>query len=496
MKLRTLAVATLAGALALSGCGGSDGNGVVTSGNGSSNPVPVATPTATATPTASPTPQPLPLAVADSLTGRANAQITGNVLTNDTLSGAAISAHTDPAHGTLVLNADGSFVYTPTTSFQGIDSFTYTLSNSVGAATATVTFTLSGVSVFVNNQAATGGDGSQVSPLRTLAAAVSAVRGVDGAQIVVFQGDGTTTGLDGQFGLGPNQSLIGASSSAVPTLTGPIFLGMGNLLKNLHFANSPSYAVYAYSSSNSTLDAVTISNSSSGGLILSGANGTLAFRNSSVIAGSGGGEGLVANTYAGFLNLSVENCTFTNNTVNLNCYSFGSSNVTTLINNNTFTTAPTPPQPNLLMGVVDKSVQATNITNNTVTNGDIGFELYTGGNGTLYARVVGNNISGLDHSALYGYFTANSLAKLRWDDNVTLGNGKISYPGVDVTNGDAAQVYSTFTNNTSDVYLFSQFGTGNIVVEELATFANRNVGVATATTPKVVTAPAGSSGIP
>lgn len=50
---------------------------------------------------------------------------------------------TSPAHGTLTLNADGSFTYTPDTGFDGVDHFTYFVSdgtnNSVRAATATLT---------------------------------------------------------------------------------------------------------------------------------------------------------------------------------------------------------------------------------------------------------------------------------------------------------------------------------------------------------------------
>jgi len=61
------------------------------------------------------------------------------VLGNDTLNGAVISSHTNPAHGSLTLNANGSFVYTPSRNFVGIDSFTYTLKNPTGSSTATVT---------------------------------------------------------------------------------------------------------------------------------------------------------------------------------------------------------------------------------------------------------------------------------------------------------------------------------------------------------------------
>ena len=50
----------------------------------------------------------------------------------------------DPAHGTVTLNADGSFTYTPTGGFVGVDTFTYSASNSAGVSPATtVTITVS-----------------------------------------------------------------------------------------------------------------------------------------------------------------------------------------------------------------------------------------------------------------------------------------------------------------------------------------------------------------
>ena len=50
------------------------------------------------------------------------------VLANDTAAGGATLTAvlvTGPAHGTLTLNPDGSFTYTPAAGFSGSDSFTY-----------------------------------------------------------------------------------------------------------------------------------------------------------------------------------------------------------------------------------------------------------------------------------------------------------------------------------------------------------------------------------
>jgi len=61
------------------------------------------------------------------------------VLQNDTLNGASISAYdaTTSDGGSVTLNADGSFSYSPPQSFEG-DSFTYTLTNGSGNSTASV----------------------------------------------------------------------------------------------------------------------------------------------------------------------------------------------------------------------------------------------------------------------------------------------------------------------------------------------------------------------
>jgi len=81
--------------------------------------------------------------------------VTGNVISDDTGNGVdddpagtndplVISSHTNPTNGSLVLSVDGSFVYTPDSTFAGVDSFTYEISDGDGGFdTATVTINVS-----------------------------------------------------------------------------------------------------------------------------------------------------------------------------------------------------------------------------------------------------------------------------------------------------------------------------------------------------------------
>ncbi len=50
-----------------------------------------------------------------------------------------------PAHGTAVVNADGSYTYTPDANYHGTDTFTYTVSDGTASDTGTVTVTVSSV---------------------------------------------------------------------------------------------------------------------------------------------------------------------------------------------------------------------------------------------------------------------------------------------------------------------------------------------------------------
>ena len=79
-----------------------------------------------------------PVARADSATTMNRAPVTVKVLTNDTdadgtLAPQSVRLVTNPSHGTVVLNANGSIVYKAAAKFSGTDTFSYTVTDNQGA---------------------------------------------------------------------------------------------------------------------------------------------------------------------------------------------------------------------------------------------------------------------------------------------------------------------------------------------------------------------------
>jgi len=99
--------------------------------------------TSTATVTVTVVPNDVPVAVADRVSTAIDKPVSGSLSGNDKPSadgGNVWAKTTDPANGTVVVNPDGSYTYTPRPGFAGEDRFTYTVTDKDGdTSTATVT---------------------------------------------------------------------------------------------------------------------------------------------------------------------------------------------------------------------------------------------------------------------------------------------------------------------------------------------------------------------
>ena len=137
------------------------------------------------------------------------------VLSNDTGGPAPTAVKvTDPAHGSVTLNADGSFTYTPTSGYVGPDSFTYSATNIVGTSpAATVTIAVAGTAAVAQPDSYSTGAGTPLTVAApgvlandTGAPAPTAVKVTDPAHGAV------TLNADGSFTYMPTSGFVGPDS--------------------------------------------------------------------------------------------------------------------------------------------------------------------------------------------------------------------------------------------------------------------------------------------
>jgi hypothetical protein len=172
-----------------------------------------------------------PVAIADSYNVVGNVSIapdnTAGVLSNDTGGGllvAAVNGATSNVGtavltsngGNLVVYSSGSFTYNPSPGFTGSDSFTYTIDNGFSApASATVTLNIAGVVWFVNNNAASNGDGRLTAPFKQ----ITDVTGTAAGQTIFLYE--SATAYSGSITLLATQKLIGQDASeSLEAITG------------------------------------------------------------------------------------------------------------------------------------------------------------------------------------------------------------------------------------------------------------------------------------
>ena len=383
-----------------------------------------------------------------------------------------------PASGTLMLNADGSFLFTPSPGVGGTISFTYKVtSNGVDSATsATVSIVLAGEVWYVNSGAAAGGTGISSSPFNNLASA-DAASGVNDV-VYVHTGAGQTPGSimleAGQtlWGQGAAFSLTGTGLTipavAKPSLSGSVVLGGSVItvssldiatstgtglwdnqaggISGITVGNAVTVAATGFpavdltsvtaSASGIAFTSLSSTNSAGKGVNLSGIGGALVSSATTVTNPTGVGIDLQATVGS----VSLGNASSTNSggtgvnlASNTGAVSFGS-----------LTIAPDPGQRGLLatentgtLSATGGSITTTNATAVEITHSSlttpVGMSFATisangGANGVLLTRVAGTflaaggslqNATGADFEISYG--TANvSYAGSISDDFGTL----------------------------------------------------------------------------
>ncbi|MBV5282126.1 MAG: tandem-95 repeat protein, partial [Paludibacter sp.] len=160
----------------------------------------------------------VPLAVNDAVSTNENTPLNDSVSGNDTPSGDGgnvWSKTTDPTHGSLVFNPDGTYTYTPNANFSGTDSFTYTITDGDGdKSTATVTITV----ISVNNVPIAVADNAVTNEQTPVAGSVTAndTPSGDGGNVWSKTTDPTHGSLvfnpDGTYTYTPNANFSGPDS--------------------------------------------------------------------------------------------------------------------------------------------------------------------------------------------------------------------------------------------------------------------------------------------
>jgi VCBS repeat-containing protein len=150
------------------------------------------------------------------------------VLSNDTDPDGdhlSVIAVTGPAHGSTLVNPDGTVTYTPALNFNGVDSFTYTIADGRGGmATAAVNVTITPVNdapVLTVPGAQETAEDIAVTIAGIAVADVDVLEGTGAMRVTLAVGSGTLAVLtDASGGLSTGQ-VAGNGTSAV-VLEGPI----------------------------------------------------------------------------------------------------------------------------------------------------------------------------------------------------------------------------------------------------------------------------------
>ncbi|MEO8493738.1 MAG: Ig-like domain-containing protein [Planctomycetota bacterium] len=235
----------------------------------------------------------------------------------------AVGLDVTGTQGTVSLNTDGSFTFTPTTGFTGLTTFKYTARDADSldsVVTGTVTMNVSGLVWYVDSAYADGGnDGSFNKPFTSLTPLSGAGGAGDpdatGNTIFVYESGATYTGgielentqslIGKSIGLTVNGMTIGGSGSnptiATAAAANDITLASGNTVRGFTLGNSSGSALAGTSFGTLTIDTVAINTNGQALNLNTGAFGVGAAFTS--ITATGGSTGINLVTIAGSVDL-------------------------------------------------------------------------------------------------------------------------------------------------------------------------------------------------
>jgi large repetitive protein len=361
-------------------------------------------------------------------------QLSGTVLANDfPAGGVSVTAGTfaTTQGGSVTIQSDGSFLYTPAVHAAAIasDSFTYTgTSNTGGTATptsaiGTVNLTLAGRVWYVKNNGG-GANGQSQSPFTTLAAAAAASTAND--IIFVYNGDGSNSGQNAGITLKDGQQLLGeivgltvntnvlVSAGSRPTIGNSGGAGVtvasstgnprGNIvIKGFSLAGTTQGVDITSAGTgtlSATVDNIVVTSATNNGVHIAGAattSTTVTVQNSVVNAATQNGID-AQQTSAGALVLNINNNSITATVTGININGAGSTSTTIT---------------NFAGNSINGNTGGTGINVSTATfdavPGTVGFDTVSGGNTQIGASGNGVGANGLVLTTVKGDLSFTDL---------------------------------------------------------------------------------------
>lgn len=189
-----------------------------------------------------------PSANGDTYFGIEDTPLNGNLLNNDLdVNGNPLTAAVlaNPANGSVLINSNGSFTYTPNANFNGIDSFTYQANDGIlNSAAGTVTISVAAV----NDPPVAVNDAFNVNPGLSLNGNVTANdTDVEGSPLSAVTMSNPTQGSltlnsDGTFTYVPNPAAAGSDSFTYLINDGAVNSNIATVSINFSTINTPPVA--------------------------------------------------------------------------------------------------------------------------------------------------------------------------------------------------------------------------------------------------------------